>query len=224
MIKVNVHDVLVSIKPEHIPAEDEEVNLSQVLGPYRIVLLKEQDGERAIAIWIGPFEADSIVMQLKQLETKRPMIYELVKTLLDIGQVVVERMVLSRLHEETFFSNLIVKNGATVSEVDCRPSDAINLALRLDIPMFADAELLDQLSFTPDADGNYSWTRYQETRRRIAEAAGTEAADEGREWIWLSALALDRDQLAQGFIQIGDRRLRLDAESKATQAKYPWIL
>jgi RNA polymerase sigma factor (sigma-70 family) len=225
MIKVDVHDVMICIKPEHIPSEVEEVNLTKIFGAFRAVLLKEQSGDRAIAIWIGPFEADSIVVQLRQLETKRPLTYELIKTLLDIGHVVVERMVLSRLHEETFFSNLVVRTDSTVSEVDCRPSDAINLALRLDVPMFVDAELMDQLNFTPDTDGNYSWAKYDGTRlRQAAETAGQESAAERQEWIWLSALALDHEQLAQGYIQIGDRTLPLDAESKATQAKLAGVL
>jgi hypothetical protein len=212
-------NVVFCIKPENIPSEDEEVSLAKVLGPYRSVLLKEQSGERAIAIWIGPFEADSIVFQLKQMETKRPLTYELIKTLLDLGKVVVERMVVSRLDEETFYSNLVVKTGSTVSEVDCRPSDGLNLALRLDVPIFVDAEMMEQLSFTPDAAGNYSWADYWRLRMRQAPESKKDDVSKMRDFTWLSALKIDEEQLAQGYIKIGERRVHLDPESRASYTK-----
>jgi hypothetical protein len=139
-------------------------------------------------------------------ETQRPMTYDLTKTLLDLGQVVVERVIVSRLHEHTFYGTMIVKTGSTVSEVDCRPSDAITLALRLDVPIFVASEIMDRESFTPNPDGTYTWAKYLDLKMRNA---GTEQERDDlskeRAWSWQSVLAIDLDQVAQTHLETGEQ-------------------
>jgi bifunctional DNase/RNase len=130
--------------------------LADILTGNRIILLKEQAGTRAVAIWVGPYEAANILLGLERRSLPRALTYDFTKALLDLGQITLERAVVQRLHENTYYGNLIVKVGEATSEIDCRPSDAINLALRLEAPIFAAAEVMEQIAFTPAADGTYT--------------------------------------------------------------------
>ncbi|MEM7342844.1 MAG: bifunctional nuclease domain-containing protein [Chloroflexota bacterium] len=215
MIHVEVHDIMLQIAIDEIPANNSEVNLLEIIGDPRMMILKEQAGERAIPIWIGPFEADSMIVHLRGLETKRPMTYEVTKALLEVGDLVVERAVISRLHDETFFSKLIVKTGTGTAEVDCRPSDAINLALRLGIPIFVDPELMDGFGFTLSSAGTLDLSPFWESRKR---AVDTDEALEGvlkmEALGWLSTMMIDADLLAQGRVKLGEHLIQLDADSQ----------
>jgi RNA polymerase sigma factor (sigma-70 family) len=193
MIPVTVHDVLMktgqaaaSTEPGATATTDTAVDPS-----HRMVLLKEETGERVLPIWIGPFEGDAIALYLKQLQTPRPLTFDLFKTLLTLGQIVVERVIVVRLHENCFYSNLVMKTAAGAAEVDCRPSDAINMALRLGVPIFVAEEaevslpfyehVLDFLAngpspqeiidFRPSADVLSRFSEYYREEPRIARKA-----------------------------------------------------
>jgi RNA polymerase sigma factor (sigma-70 family) len=169
MIEVKIHDMLV-----HALEESDKVVLPQPQGIDQetaekwkefvsrisprnqyVVLLKEEKGERALPIWIGSFEGEAIVLILKQTQIARPLTFDLMKTLLDVGGVHVERVEINRLHENVFYANLILKTEQGASEIDCRPSDALNLALRLGMPVFVAAEIMETQSRMPEKDGSY---------------------------------------------------------------------
>jgi bifunctional DNase/RNase len=124
MIRVQVHDVLqgVAVKPgaEESSAAAEQVRSNQ----HRMILLKEESGERVFPIWIGLMEGELLAMHLLQQEIKRPMTYDLLRTLLTLGEMTMEQALIARLHENTYYSNLTVKTPTTTADVDCRPSDA----------------------------------------------------------------------------------------------------
>ena len=124
-----------------------------VSGPpafMRVVLLKEKEGERLVPIWIGPHEADMISLQLAGGTAPRPMTYELTARLLEALHATLVRVAVSRLHEEVFFATLWVRTGDSVQEVDARPSDAFNLALRVNAPIFVAPEVMDACGVQPD--------------------------------------------------------------------------
>jgi RNA polymerase sigma factor (sigma-70 family) len=160
MIAVMVHDILRATKKEEQAKQETEAE-----GTFgqtdpnllRIVLLKEMNGERVLSIWIGPAEGDFLAMHLLQQEAKRPMTYDLLRTLLTLGDMTMEQAVIARLHENTYYSNLTVKTPTTTAEVDCRPSDAINLAVRLGVPIFVAEEVMDQAGKPLDAPQGYVW-------------------------------------------------------------------
>jgi RNA polymerase sigma factor (sigma-70 family) len=205
MIKVKIYDVMI-ISPQDELGKP-KLTLGNILNMgNRVLILKEETGDRAIDICMNACEIRQIISQLEQQETHRPMTYDLTKTLLDLGRVVVERVIVSRLHENTFYGTRMVKTGSTISEVDCRPSDAITLALRLDVPIFVASEIMDTESFTPDFDGNYTWAKYLELKIRNA---GTEQERDDlskeRQWNWQSVLAIDLDQIAQTHLETGEQ-------------------
>jgi bifunctional DNase/RNase len=119
------------------------------------VLLKENDGPRALPIWIGPAESAAIVARLQSTPFLRPILPDLLASLLTLGGLHVERAAVSRLHEQIFYGTLWVRVGDRVLEVDCRPSDAIALAIRLDAPLFVAEEVMEEAGVMPAAGGRY---------------------------------------------------------------------
>jgi hypothetical protein len=117
---------------------------------HRVVVLKEKTGERLLPIWIGPHEADMIAMQLAEQASARPLTYELTARLLEATQATVQRVSVSQLKEEVFYATIEINVGGAVKEVDARPSDAFNLALRFKAPIFVAPEVMASQSVTPD--------------------------------------------------------------------------
>ncbi|MGH3665695.1 MAG: bifunctional nuclease family protein [Egibacteraceae bacterium] len=107
-----------------------------------IVLLKERTGERFLPIWIGPVEATSIAFALQGVATERPMTHDLMRDLLASLEVSVDRIVVTELRERTFYAEIqMTADGGSVV-VSSRPSDAIALAVRATVPIFADESVL----------------------------------------------------------------------------------
>jgi bifunctional DNase/RNase len=109
-----------------------------------IALLREKGGERYLPIWIGPSEAASIAMALQGVATPRPMTHDLVKTILDDLSVRVEQIVVTELRESTFYAVITLERGGEQLEVSARPSDAMALAVRMSVPIFAAEEVLEE--------------------------------------------------------------------------------
>jgi uncharacterized protein len=109
-----------------------------------IVLLKETQGERYLPIWIGAVEATAIAFALQGIQTPRPMTHDLMRDILRETDIEVERILISELVDQTFFALIRMSLNGKSAEVSSRPSDAIALAVRIDAPIFAAEEVLDQ--------------------------------------------------------------------------------
>lgn len=115
-------------------------------GNQPIVLLKEQEGERYLPIWIGTSEATAIAFALQGVVTARPMTHDLMKNMLDELTVQVQRVLITELREGTFYAVIELAQNGTSYEISSRPSDAIALGVRLGVPIFADEEVLTEAS------------------------------------------------------------------------------
>jgi uncharacterized protein len=113
-----------------------------------IVLLKERDGERFLPIWIGQPEANAIAFGQQGIVTQRPMTHDLLKLLLDEFNVSVDRIVITELKEGTFYATIRLMSNGTAHEISSRPSDAIALAVRVRVPIFASEDVLEEASIT----------------------------------------------------------------------------
>ena len=109
-----------------------------------IVLLKETNGDRYLPIWIGAVEATAIAFALQGIETPRPMTHDLMRDILRETDTQVEHIVISELVDQTFFALIRMSADGKSSEVSSRPSDAIALAVRINAPLFAAEEVLEQ--------------------------------------------------------------------------------
>jgi len=115
-------------------------------GNQPIVLLKEREGERYLPIWIGTSEATAIAFALQGVVTARPMTHDLLKTILDELAVNVSRILITELREGTFYATIEMGRNGTPLEISSRPSDAIALAVRLGVPIFAHEDVLGEAS------------------------------------------------------------------------------
>ena len=118
-----------------------------------IIILRDQEGQRVLPIWVGVFEANAIALQIENIATPRPMTHDLLRNVIADLKAQVRKIVVSDLKENTFYALIyLTVNGDTVA-VDARPSDAIALALRVRAPIFVEDAVIDnakKLDFTPD--------------------------------------------------------------------------
>jgi bifunctional DNase/RNase len=119
-----------------------------------IVLLREDEGERYLPIFIGPPEATAIVYALQGMETPRPMTHDLFRTVLDDLTARLQRVTITELHEGTFYAEIELAHGAETSTISSRPSDAIALAVRYaeSVPIFVDDAVMDEAGVLFDGD------------------------------------------------------------------------
>ncbi|HMG26120.1 MAG TPA: bifunctional nuclease family protein [Acidimicrobiia bacterium] len=111
-----------------------------------IVLLREDEGQRYLPIFIGPPEATAIVYALQGMETPRPMTHDLFKTVLDDMSIQLQQVVITELHDGTFYAEIELAGNGNAYRISSRPSDAIALAVRYEdsVPIFADEAVLDE--------------------------------------------------------------------------------
>ncbi|HUH08340.1 MAG TPA: bifunctional nuclease family protein [Egibacteraceae bacterium] len=127
-----------------------------------IVLLKERTGDRFLPIWIGAVEATSIAFALQGVVTARPMTHDLMRDLLGTLDVRIDRIVVTELREGTFYAEIqMTQDGQSVS-VSSRPSDAIALAVRTTVPIFADEHVLAEAGIEIEDDEEDEVERFKE--------------------------------------------------------------
>jgi bifunctional DNase/RNase len=127
-----------------------------------IVLLRERDGERYLPIWIGAMEATAIAFALQGIVTARPMTHDLLKNVLEEVGVRVEKIVITELREGTFYATILLQQNGSSYEVSSRPSDAIALAVRVNVPIFANEEVLTEASIVIKDDEEQEVEKFRE--------------------------------------------------------------
>jgi bifunctional DNase/RNase len=105
-----------------------------------ILILSERDGNRSLPILIGTTEASAIAMHLQGLRPARPLTHDLLGQVITALGHTVQQVRVVDFREGTFYGELVFENGTTVS---ARPSDAVALAVRTEIPVFVDPAVLD---------------------------------------------------------------------------------
>lgn len=132
-----------------------------------IVLLKEQNGQRFLPIWIGAVEATAIAFALQGVVTQRPMTHDLLKSVLEEVGVRVDMIYISELREGTFYSSIRLTLNGNNFEVSSRPSDAIALAVRTGVPIFATEEVIEEaaIAIREDEDDERDETDLEEFRK-----------------------------------------------------------
>lgn len=126
-------------------------------GNIPVVVLREREGERRLLpIFIGQPEAAAIAFALDGVVTQRPMTHDLLRDMIEAVGAEVERVVVTHLEEGTFYAEVHLESGGRAVKVSSRPSDAMALALRVDCPIFATEELLDEAGLPDDLDDDES--------------------------------------------------------------------
>lgn len=135
MIKVTVDSIKVSLISNH-----------------RVVVLKDESTERYLPIWIGPFEADAITIGMQSIEMSRPLTHDLLKSLIDGVEASVSHILVSELRDDTFYAQIVIELDGQRIEIDSRPSDAIALAVRAEVPIYVAESVMERAGIEPSEE------------------------------------------------------------------------
>jgi hypothetical protein len=120
----------------------------------RVVMLKEKSTLRYLPIWIGSAEAQAIAIRLQEgIQVQRPMTHDLLATTIEVLGAKVEYVIVSDLKNDTFYAKILLNVGGNQMEIDSRPSDALALAVRVEVPIYADESVLDKAGIVLEREG-----------------------------------------------------------------------
>ena len=180
MISVTVDDLIVRVpKDGDVRWIDIPGRAPANVGPLRVVLLREREGQRVLPIWVGAFEGNSIALALAGIETPRPMSLSLMYRVLGMASIAIEHVVVTALRDNIFYAVLTMRIDGQLKEVDARPSDAITLALYAGAPVFVTPEMLE-LSVVVSAPDVLPALEVQQERSRAEK--GRPVEDPPMEW------------------------------------------
>ncbi|MCI0523020.1 MAG: DUF151 domain-containing protein [Bacteroidales bacterium] len=120
------------------------ISYSQTQSGAYALILAEENGERRLPIIIGGFEAQAIVIKLENLEPPRPLTHDLFKSFAESCGVTVEQVIINKLREGIFYSEIICTDGERRFQIDSRTSDAVALALRFECPIYIEPHILNE--------------------------------------------------------------------------------
>lgn len=109
-----------------------------------VMLLKEQNGERILPIWIGVLEATSIASRLENIQFPRPLTHDLMKNILDFLGIRIPKIEIVDLRENTYYAVITLDIQGELVDIDARPSDAVAMALRTGAEIFVNEEVLQK--------------------------------------------------------------------------------
>ena len=116
-----------------------------------IIILKSEDDDQAVPIWIGLLEATSIASALQNIKYERPMTHDLFKNVSEKMGVSISKIEVCDLKDNTFYARVFFVSDESSFDIDARPSDAIALALRFDAPIYVEDSVI-QKSKMPDGE------------------------------------------------------------------------
>ena len=123
-----------------------------LMNQQRIVILREVDQERYLAIWVGAYEAEHLTIALQDVKHSRPLTYSLFNNVIKALNARILQVEVVALREETFYGNVVLEVNGQILNIDARPSDAINLAARAKVPILVAREVMDTAGMVPTED------------------------------------------------------------------------
>jgi len=147
-----------------------EVNIaSMAIDPTSntpIIILKSVKGDQAVPIWIGLLEATSIASALRDIKFDRPMTHDLFKNFVDNLEMVVSKVEVCDLKDNTFYARIYFESKDKSFDMDARPSDAIAIALRFGAPIYVDDKIFEKSQMV---EGDYEVLNKSEDGKKWAE-------------------------------------------------------
>lgn len=123
-----------------------------LMSQQRIVILREQNAERYLPIWIGVYEAESITIALQEVEVARPLTHDLMNNVFRQLDARIVRVEVIALRDDTFFGNIVVEKDGNQMNIDARPSDALAVAVRAHVPILVARSVMDSAGIVPEED------------------------------------------------------------------------
>ncbi len=132
-----------------------------------VVILKEKDGEGALPIWIGPFEADAISRALNGEKFSRPLTHNLLVNIIKGLKAKVIKVVINDLRENTYFARIYIQREEEIVEIDARPSDSLAIAALSKCPIYIEERVIEQSEMSIEEDQEVQKKRLQDYLKRL---------------------------------------------------------
>lgn len=123
-----------------------------LMSQLRVVILKDPLSGRYLPIFIGPCEAEAIAVKLQGMAVERPLTHDLMKSVITTLGGEVQHIIVNDLRQDTFYAEIVVEQDGQTQIIDSRPSDAIALAVRLEVPIYVAESVMERASITPDEE------------------------------------------------------------------------
>jgi len=123
-----------------------------LMSQQRIVILREQNAERYLPIWIGVYEAESITIALQEVEVARPLTHDLLTSIFRQLDAHILRVEVVALRDDTYYGNIVAEVDERTLHIDSRPSDALALAVRTHVPILVARSVMDSAGIIPEED------------------------------------------------------------------------
>ncbi|MCX6058472.1 MAG: bifunctional nuclease family protein [Chloroflexi bacterium] len=123
-----------------------------LMTPSRVVVLKQTNTERYLAIWVGPYEAEAITVALQEVEKARPLTHDLLMNVFSSFNARITRVEIVSVQDNTFYGNIVAEADGAEINIDSRPSDAIAIAVRAHVPILVHPDVMEMAGQIPDQD------------------------------------------------------------------------
>jgi uncharacterized protein len=135
------------MSPTNIPLEIQSISTSfSNLNGYSVVL-KEIGGNRKLQIIVGATEAQALAVSMEKIITSRPLTHHFIQVLLNEFEITLKYVQIYKYEEGVYYAHVALEdNFGHIKYIDCRPSDALSLALKMDKPIFAVEEIFDDVT------------------------------------------------------------------------------
>ena len=145
---------VIAVKGERLDMIEMTIDSIRVslMNYQRVVILKEKMADRYLPIWIGPAEADAIAVKLQGVNVPRPLTHDLLGSVIATLGATVSFIVVNDLKNDTFYAKIVFNVDGKEVEVDSRPSDALALAVRADVSIYADESVVDKAGILLDSE------------------------------------------------------------------------
>lgn len=123
-----------------------------LMSQQRVVILRELNSDRYLPIMVGIYEAEHLTLALQDVEVSRPLTYDLFVNILDALNAELAHVEVVSLKDETYFGNIAISINGAIHNIDSRPSDAMNLAIRMQVPIYVADNVLEEAGLIPEDD------------------------------------------------------------------------
>ena len=148
-----------------------------LMSQQRIVILREQNTERYLPIWIGVYEAESITIALQEVEVARPLTHDLLYNVFSQLDARILRAEVVSLQDDTFYGNIVAEQNGRTLNIDARPSDALAIAVRAHVPILVAKSVMETAGITPEEDLQGQQPEETQPTAEPEKSDSTEVAD-----------------------------------------------
>jgi bifunctional DNase/RNase len=220
MIELEIHEVEVRVPKERPPER------RFLIGMWT-VLLKSKSDERRLRIWIGPAEGQALAMGLTGTDVPRPQTYEFMLKMIEGLGGKVERVEITEVVDDTFIATAFLRSGRHTLQIDARPSDALNIALRSQAQVLVSEQIMERMSFVPGAPGlegvesaNRPESSGRVSLRLFGPQTGTPMREDELEWITGAEMLQELEQRQRAWVN-ACRSCASSARNPETYGPFP---